>query len=96
MVIQAALGCCCPVSDEQSAQQRRLASAAHQRRVQQELHDNLCQLQVDFRTSLSAEINSADGLGQGPGSQQTPAAAAAIADAGTAAELTECMCFGYA
>jgi len=87
------------VSDEQSAQQRRLASAAHQRRVQQELHDNLRQLQVSFRTPLSAGINSADGLGQSPGSQQTQAAAAAaaaIVNAGTVAELTDCMCCGHA
>ena len=70
------------MSDEQSAQQRRLASAAHQRRVQQELHDNLCQLQVSFRTSLSAVITLASG--QPPGSHQTPAAAAAAA----AAELS--------
>ncbi len=102
MVIQAALGWCGPVSDEQSAQQRRLASAAHQRRLQQELHDNLRQLQVSFRTPLSAGINSADALGHSPGSQQTQAAAAAaaaaaaIVNASTVTELTECMCFGHA
>ena len=76
------------MSDEQSAQQRRLASAAHQRRVQQELHDNLCQLQVSFRTSLSAVITLASG--QPPGSHQTPAAAAAAAAAAELSLLSAC------